>query len=98
MIQESFDDKILECVENGLAQIGESSAKAILWHIEKDNHLSPQEIASNPKRFMASLEKILGPGATIVEKMIVRQIISKFKIPEDVQSFAGAVERARAVN
>ncbi len=98
MIQESFDDKILECVQSGLAQIGESSAKAILWHIEKDNHLNPLEVASNPKRFMAMLQKILGPGATIVEKMIVKQIISKFKIPEDVRSFAEAVERARAVN
>lgn len=98
MAQESFDDKVLECVENGMAQIGESSARAILWHIEKDNHLPPKEIASNPKRFIASLEKILGPGATIVEKMIVRQIVSKFKIPEDVQSLAEAVERARAVS
>ena len=94
----SFNDKILKCIEKGMAPIGESARNAILWHIEKNSQLKLSEIPSNPKLFLDALEKILGPGTPMVEKMIVRQIRSEFDIPSNIESLVEALKIARQVN
>ncbi len=98
MADPSFDERILKCIEKGMAPIGESARNAILWHIEKNNQLKLSEIPSNPKLFLDALEKILGHGTFVVEKMIVRQIESEFDIPGNIESLVEVVKIARQVN
>ncbi|MDG6994569.1 MAG: hypothetical protein JRN52_01490 [Nitrososphaerota archaeon] len=98
MAQPSFEDKIIECIDKGMASIGESATKAILWHIEQNSHLKLKEISSKPEQFVNALKDILGPGATTVERLIVREVNSTFKITGKVESFTEAVARARKAN
>lgn len=98
MVEPSFDERILKCIEKGMAPIGESSTKAILWHIEKNYQLKLSGIPSKPKLFLDALEKILGPGTPMVEKMIVSRIRSEFNIPGNVESLVEAVKIAKAAN
>ena len=94
----SFEDKILECVDIGMASLGKSVTKAIIWHIEQNSHLKLKDIPSKPNKFVEALEDILGPGAAMVERMIVMEVKAAFRIAGKAESFQEAVARARAVN
>ena len=98
MAQPSFEDKILECVDIGMASLGKSVTKAIIWHIEQNSHLKLKDIPSKPKQFVEALEDILGPGAATIERMIVREVITAFRIAGNIDSFQQAVARARMAN
>lgn len=80
-----------------MAPMGESSTKAILWHINQNNKSNVLDVASRPKLFVDALKKILGLGTPMVEKMIVTQIKSEFDLPGDIKSLE-AVKLARAAN
>ena len=95
MDQQNFEDKILGCVDRGMATLGESAAKAILWHIERNSRLKRKEIPTKPKQFINALKEMLGPGASVVERLIVRELHSAFGIAGSLESFAEAVARAR---
>lgn len=81
-----------------MAQIGESAMFAILWHIEQNDQLKLSDITSKPKLFLDALSNILGSGAVLVEKMIVREIRSEFHLPSNVESLSVALRLAREAN
>ncbi len=68
MVQQSFEDKILGCVDRGMASLGESATKAILWHIEHNSRLKRKEIPTKPKEFIEALKEMLGPGGVCSRK------------------------------
>ncbi|MHB2035689.1 MAG: hypothetical protein ACYCPW_02985 [Nitrososphaerales archaeon] len=96
MDQKSFEDKILECVDRGMASLGESATKAILWHIEQNSHLKHKEIPTKPQQFNDALKKMLGPGATVLETTIVREMKMKFSIRASTETFEKAVSDAKS--
>ncbi|MDH2901656.1 MAG: hypothetical protein PXY39_11875 [archaeon] len=97
MAQSSFEDKILGCVDRGMASLGESARQAILWHIERNSHVKRKEIPTKPKQFIDALKVMLGPGVYLVERLIVREVHLAFGIAGSLESFGGAVSRARGV-
>ena len=94
MTQPSFEDKVLECVERGLSSLGESTRQSIYWHIEHEYGLKHEQIPGRPKEFTKALKTLFGPGASSLERMIVREINSEFKITGS-ESFEKAVALAR---
>ena len=76
-----------------MASVGESSRQAIFWHIEQFYGVKREEIPMNPIEFKKSLESLFGPGAVILERSIIAEIRSEFKIPK-VDTFEQAVRGA----
>jgi hypothetical protein len=97
LAQSSFEDKILGCVDRGMASLGESARQAILWHIERNSRVKRKEIPTKPQEFIKALKEMLGPGASLVERLIVREVHLAFGIAGSLESFAGVVSRARGV-
>lgn len=85
--QYSFNRILLDAIEEGLASLGDSPREAIFYHLEASFQLKKEDIPSNLTEFKQALEKIFGPGAPYIEKIITRQLCEKIGLQlEDPES------------
>ena len=68
---------LLEAVEEGLSSLGDSPKQAIFFHLEISFEISRDNIPANMTEFSKALEKIFGPGALYLEKLIVKRLYEK---------------------
>jgi len=68
---------LLEAVEEGLSSLGDSPKQAIFFHLETHFEISKESISTNLADFSEALEKILGPGAFYLEKLIAKRLYEK---------------------
>jgi len=80
MNQKNFQKTFLEAVEEGLSSLGDSPKQAILFHLENTFKIKREDIPSNPTEFQKALEKIFGPGATYLEKLILKKLHDKLNL------------------
>jgi len=74
----NFQAYYLEAVEAALDTIfGETTRQALLYHINKKYALPKQDIPVRPLEFRRALESLLGPGGTLVDRAIQKQIYTK---------------------
>jgi len=68
-------------VDETLEQIfKEDAAKIICDYIKNKCHLKLEEIAEKPEVFSAGLEMLLGSGAPVIEKMILKNLYCKLRL------------------
>jgi len=78
---ETQDDLLLSVVDETVKQVfREAGAEVIYSFIENKCHLKREEIAERPEVFSASLERLLGSAAPMVEKLILVNLYSKFQV------------------
>ena len=78
---ETLDDLLLKVVDETMKQVfREAGAKAIYSCIENNSHLKREEIAEKPEVFSAGLERLLGSGAQVIEKLILKDLYSKLEL------------------
>ena len=67
----------------------EEGSKVISNYLEGKSNLKLEEIAEKPEEFSASLERLLGSGAPVIEKMILKdlylELCLEYKEKEDYQ-------------
>lgn len=68
---------LLEAVEEGLSCLGDSPKQAIFFHLETSFEISKENIPTNLTEFSKALEKIFGPGAVYLEKLIAKRLYEK---------------------
>ena len=68
---------LLEAVEEGLSSLGDSPKHAIFFHLENSFEISKDSIPTNLTEFSKALEKIFGPGAPYLERLIVKNLYEK---------------------
>jgi len=74
----SVDNLLLSVVDETMKHVfKEKGAEAIYAFIENNSHLKFGEIAEKPEVFSAGLERLLGSGATVIEKLILKNLYSK---------------------
>ena len=89
MPQNNFRKTLLEAVEEGLSTLGDSPKQAILFHLENSFKIRKNEIPTNLTEFAKALEKIFGPGADYLEKLIARNLYEKLGLEfEEVESWS----------
>jgi len=71
---------LLEAVEEGLSSLGDSPKQAILFHLEASFKIKKEHIPENLTEFAKALEKIFGPGASYLEKLIVKRLYEKLDL------------------
>ena len=77
MSQNNLNDIILAAVEDGLSSLGDSPKQAIIFHLETSFNIKKEQIPENLTEFTKALEKIFGPGASYLEKLIVKNLSEK---------------------
>lgn len=77
MRQNNIRKILLEAVEEGLSSLGDSPKQAIFFHLETSFEISKDNIPANMTEFSKALEKIFGPGAVYLEKLIAKRLYEK---------------------
>ena len=98
MPQNNLRKILLEAVEEGLSSLGDSPKQAIFFHLETSFEISKDSIPTNLTEFSKALEKIFGPGASYLEKLIVKRLYEKLGLEfEEVENwdFLEYVKNAR---
>lgn len=72
MPQGKFNRVLLDAIEGGLSSLGDSPREAIFYHLETSFRLKKENIPLNLPEFKQALERIFGPGAPYLEKIIIR--------------------------
>jgi len=75
--QNNLGKILLEAVEEGLSSLGDSPKQAIFFHLETSFEISKDNIPANTIEFSKALEKIFGPGAVYLEKLIAKRLYEK---------------------
>ena len=77
----SLDDLLLSVIDETIKYVfREFGAQIIYNSLEKDTHLKREEIAKKIDIFSAGLKKLLGSGAPVVEKMILKNLYCKLEL------------------
>lgn len=77
MHKRSFEELLLEAVDEGLSSLGDSSKQVVYFHLEKTFNLNRQEIPYKVEEFAEAIEKIFGLGAKVLEIVIMKQLYEK---------------------
>ncbi len=75
-----FDKTFLEAVDHALLSFGESPRKAIYYHLNKNFKLQKEDIPEEADKFCSALNAFFGPGAEVIEKLIVKDLYQKLNL------------------
>ncbi|MEM2465938.1 MAG: hypothetical protein QXZ47_01380 [Candidatus Bathyarchaeia archaeon] len=100
MTDKSFDEILLEAVDEALASLGESAKRSIYYHLEKKFKIPREEIPNRIKDFAEGLEKIFGIGAHFLEILVMKGLYNRIGKPFEWNErkefiFVNYVEAAR---
>jgi len=76
-----FNKLMLSAVEEGLSSLGDSPKQAIFFHLETSFRIKKEHIPTNLTEFAEALERIFGPGAPYLEKLITKRLCEKLGLP-----------------
>jgi len=79
--QHFFEELLSNSIDESLSLLGESSKKAIYFHLEKSFNIKKQEIPLKIKSFAKAIENILGLGARFLEILIMKKLYEKIGLP-----------------
>lgn len=79
MSKHSFEELLLEAVDDGLSSLGDSSKQVIYFHLEKTFKLNKQEIPHKIEEFADAIENIFGHGAKLLQIIIMKRLYEKVK-------------------
>ena len=77
----SFEELLLESVDEGLSSLGETCKQAIYFHLEKEFKLNKRDIAFRIKDFAEAIENIFGVGAKVLEIRIMKNLFKNMGYP-----------------
>lgn len=75
-----FEKTFLEAVDTALLSLGESPRQAVYYHLNKSFKLQREEIPEDADEFSQALNVIFGPGAEVIEKIIVKHLYSSLNL------------------
>ena len=79
----TFQELLLQAIDESLASLGESVKQAIYFHLEKKFKIAKQDIPDHLEAFNGGLEKIFGIGAKYIEILIMKRLYETVGQPFD---------------
>lgn len=79
MHEERFEKVLIEAVDEGLSSLGESSKRAIYFHLKESFNVEREEIPHKVEVFIDALEEIFGGGADFLEILIMKRLRKKIE-------------------
>lgn len=100
MTAKSFEEILLEAIDEALASLGDSAKQSIYYHLKEKFKIQRREIPNRVEDFAEGLEKIFGAGARFLEILIMKKLYDRIGMPIDWDeskefAFANYVEAAR---
>jgi hypothetical protein len=81
----SFDELLLEAIDDALSSLGESVKQSIYFHIQ-NKFVARNEIPTRIQDFQGGLEKIFGVGAQFIEILIMKNLHAKIGITLTIEA------------
>lgn len=81
MTEKSFEEILLEAVDEALGSLGESAKQSIYYHLEEKFKIPREEIPKRVEDFAEGLEKIFGVGARFLEILIMKRLYDRIGKP-----------------
>jgi len=76
-----LDDLLLKAVDETLKQVFREEGTEVIYNfIENKCHLRRRKFAEKTEDFSAGLERLLGSAASVIEKMILKDLYSKLEL------------------
>lgn len=76
----TFENILLEAVEEVLSGLGENVKTVVFFHLEENFNLKKKEIPQELVDFQAALEQIFGLGARNLEILFMKSLHSKIEL------------------
>ncbi len=76
----SFDQILLDAVDEALSSLGESVKTAVYFDLEDVYRIRKQDIPSRVRDFSCALEQLFGLGARYIELMFMKNLHAKIKV------------------
>ena len=73
----TFEEVLLEAIDDGFSLLGESGKLAIYFYLEDNYNISKQDIPDRIEYFAEALEAIFGYGAKLLEINIMKNLFRK---------------------
>lgn len=92
-----FNELFLEVLDNSLTHIlGEAAKETLFVYLKTVFFLDRENIGRKPTVFDAGLKMLFGSSATVIEKVIVRELFSRMGLKSSKNdTFVDLVEEAR---
>ena len=77
----SVDDLLFGTADKTMKQVfRKEGSKVIYDYLENNSHFKLEEIGEKPEVFSAGLERLLGSGAPVIEKLILKNLYHKLRL------------------
>jgi len=73
----SFEEVLLEAIDEGLSCLGESEKRTIYFYLKKKYMISKRDIPVRIEEFTEAIEDIFGMGAKLLEIKIMKNLFTK---------------------
>lgn len=73
----SFEEVLLEAIDEGFSWLGEREKQTIYFFLEKEYNISKHDIPYRIKDFAEAIEDIFGMGAKLLEIKIMKILFTK---------------------
>lgn len=77
MGEDRFNRRLLEAVDEAFTSLGDAAKLSLYWHLERVTGLNRAEIPVRLEDFHKALTRLLGPGAKVLERLIVRSLYGR---------------------
>jgi hypothetical protein len=101
MSRNDFDEMLDNAVSEALSQLGETVKQTILYYLERNFNMKPEEVPRRPTEFANALSALLGSGADPLENIIIQTLYTKIdvritvQLPSQDTDFIDFIRRAR---
>ena len=76
-----FEKILLDVVDQGIRDVfGEAAVRFIYDYLERNSSLRRDDIPEKPEIFAEGLEEMLGSGAKVIEKLVLKNLYSHFGV------------------
>ena len=78
---ETLDDLLINMVDETLKRVFKKAGTKVIYDfLEINSHLKREEIPAKPEVFSAGLQRLLGSGAPVIEKLIFKNLYRKLEL------------------
>jgi len=95
----SADDLLFSVVDKTMKQVfREEGSKVICDYLENNSHLKLEEVCEKPDVFSAGLERLLGSGASVIEKLILKNLCQRLRLEYEEKGGTGFSDYIKELN
>src|SRR5207245_8117183 len=76
----SLDQSLIESIDAALSALCSSTRDSILTYLRKKYSMSLQDIPQRMDEFLQALNRLLGYGARVIEKLVIARLVETHEI------------------